>query len=156
MGDPGLNSLGFNIQKGDIWYCELTGTRSAPRFVGSDRHRFQPGGTRAELMNTFKQSFSEILARKTTQRIGYRLSLDARSADQLAYLAFSFGILNLVAYEREIPTLEFTSQSFTKRALGYSTGDKFTACDDRIMGRPTKWSNPEKLAALSAWMALNE
>lgn len=105
-------------------------------------------------MNLFKQTFSEILARKPYKRIGYRLSLDAKSADQLAYLAFSYGILNLVAYERGMTTIEFTSQSFSKKALGYAEGDKFAACDARIEGHPEKWSNPEKLAALSAWMTL--
>ncbi|TIM30128.1 MAG: hypothetical protein E5Y63_13270 [Mesorhizobium sp.] len=150
-----MNSLGFNIQKGEIWYCELAGSRSAPRFVAVDRHRFQPGTTRSELMNLFKQTFSEILARKPYERIGYRLSLDAKSADQLAYLAFSYGILNLVAYERGLTTIEFTSQSFTKRALAYAEGDKFEACDARIEGHPAKWSNAEKLAALSAWMTLD-
>lgn len=107
-------------------------------------------------MNLFKQTFSEILAKKSYQRIGYRLSLEAKSADQISYLAFSLGILNLVAYERGLPTFEFVSQSFTKRALGHADGDKFAACDARIEGRPEKWSNPEKLAALSAWMTLAE
>jgi hypothetical protein len=45
-------------------------------------------------------------------------------------------------------------KAFTKSALGYQ-GDKFAACDERITNRPSKWANPEKLAALAAWLALD-
>lgn len=150
-----MTSLGFNIQKGEVWYCEMTGTRASPVFVAVDRLRFQPAASRPELMNLFKQTFSEILAKKPCGRIGYRLSLDAKKADQLSYLVFPFGVLNLLAYERGLETSEFTSQSFSKRALAYADGDKFAACDARIEGRPEKWSNSERLAALSAWMTLD-
>jgi hypothetical protein len=38
--------------------------------------------------------------------------------------------------------------------LGFA-GNKFEACDEMIAGSPDKWGDPEKLAALAAWMALD-
>jgi hypothetical protein len=86
--------------------------------------------------------------------MAYRVSLDANSADQVAYLTFPFGILNLVAHDLSLPISEYVSQSFSKKALGF-TGNKFEACDEMIAGSPDKWGDPEKLAALAAWMALD-
>jgi hypothetical protein len=149
-----VTAVGFNINKGELWHCTLDGTRGVPVFILHGRDRFDPEQPRTALANYFKQTFNEIISRASPDRLAYRLSLDAKSAGQIAYLCFSFGILNLIAHELSLPLHEFTSQSFTKRALGFS-GNKFDACDEMIEKRPMKWGDPEKLAALAAWMTLD-
>jgi hypothetical protein len=148
-----VTAIGFNISKGAIWSCVLEGTRSAPEFRDLGRQRFNPDQPRPELANYFKQVLGEIIDRVPSPRLAYRLTLNAKSADQVAYLCFPFGILNLVAHERGLAIDQFTTASFSKKALGF-TGDRFDACDT-IKGRPENWDRDAKLAALSAWMVLN-
>ncbi|GLR89455.1 hypothetical protein GCM10007857_61680 [Bradyrhizobium iriomotense] len=149
-----MSALGLNISKGTIWYCVLQGPRDQPTHVDSGRHRFNPGQSRPDLANYCKQTFGELIDRFPSSKVAYRLTLNAKSADQVAYLCFPFGILNLVAHERGVAVREFTTPSFTKKALGIA-GDKFDACDSSIVGRPDKWDRDAKLAALSAWMMLD-
>lgn len=150
-----MAGLGFNISKGAIWYCALQGSVGAPIYVEHGRQRFNPDQSRPHLVNFCKQTFGELIDRFPSFNIAYRLTLNAKSADQVAYLCFPFGILNLVAHERGISVREYTTPSFSKKALGY-IGDKLDACDTHIVGRPEKWDRDEKLAALSAWMVLGD
>ncbi len=145
--------LGFSIQKGELHYCVLDGSRASPIYVDHGVHRFDPAQSRTALANFFKQTFKEVVDRVHPTKLAYRLSLVATSADQFAYLAFPFGILNLIAHEVELPIEEYTSQSFTKRALGF-TGDKHEACDAKIAGFPSAAKKETRSAALAAWMAL--
>lgn len=145
--------LGFNILKGELHYCVLDGERSSPRHVDCGVHRFDPRQPRPELANFFKQTFREIVDSRSPTKLAYRLSLEAQKADQFAYLAFPYGILNVLAHEKGLPIDEFTMQSFTKRALGF-TGDKFDACAAHISDFPSDAKKDTKTAALAAWMAL--
>lgn len=118
--------LGFNILKGELHYCVLDGSRTSPSHIDSGIHRFNPDQPKPDLANFFKQTFREIVDRSRPTKLAYRLSLETAKADQFAYLAFPFGILNLLAHEAGLPIAEFTMQAFTKRALRYD-GDKFEA-----------------------------
>lgn len=149
-----MTALGFNIKKGELWLCLLEGNRTGPIYLSHDRHRFDADQPRSSLSHFFKQTFGEVIDRTRPDRLAYRVSLDAKSADQVAYLCYPFGILNLIAHERRTPILEFVTQSFSKKALEFA-GDKFDACDARIANPPPKWGRDAKLAALAAWMALN-
>ena len=104
-----MTAIGFNISKGVIWSCVLDGTRSAPEFKDLGRQRFNPDQPRPELANYFKQVFGEIIDRVPSARLAYRLTLNAKRADQVTYLCFPFGILNLVAHERGLPIDQFTT-----------------------------------------------
>lgn len=148
-----MSILGFNLQKGELHFCLLEGTRADPRYIMHDRHRFEVDQPKPEMVNFFKQTFNEVIEARQPRGLAYRLSMDGKKADQIAYLTFPFGVLSLVAYERGLPVEQSTINTFTKKALAHP-GDKFTACDDRIADRPGTWSNGAKLAALAAWMSL--
>ncbi|MBY3206886.1 MULTISPECIES: hypothetical protein [Rhizobium] len=145
--------LGFNLQKGELHFCLMEGTRANPRYLMHDRHRFEVDQPKPEMANFFKQTFNELIEARQPQGLAYRLSMDGKKADQIAYLTFPFGILSLVAYERKLAVAQSTIHTFTKKALAH-TGDKFTACDERIADCPAAWPNAAKLAALAAWMSL--
>ncbi|MCO6388974.1 hypothetical protein [Aliihoeflea sp. 40Bstr573] len=138
--------LGFNLQKGELHFCMMNGTRANPRYVAHDRHRFDVDQTKPEMANFFKQTFNELIEAQKPRGLAYRLSMDGKKADQIAYLTFPFGILSLVAYERGLTADQSTIHTFTKKALAHP-GDKFTACDDRIANRPTAWPNASKLGS---------
>ena len=145
--------IGFSIQKGELHYCVLRGSREVPIYLDHGLHRFDPTQPRTALANLFKQTFKEVLDRVQPTKLAYRLSLDLKKADQFAYLSFPFGILNLIAYEAALPINEYVSQSFTKRALDFP-GDKHAACDARIVNFPSAAKKETRSAALAAWMAL--
>ncbi|MEH6721399.1 MAG: hypothetical protein V7704_21205 [Aurantimonas endophytica] len=148
-----MTILGFNLQKGELHFCMMDGTRDDPRYVMHDRHRFDVEQPRPEMANFFKQTFNEVIEARQPHRLAYRLSMDGKKADQIAYLTFPFGILTLVAHERALEVDQWTIHAFTKKGLGFQ-GDKFGACDERIADRPAAWPNAAKLAALAAWMSL--
>jgi hypothetical protein len=145
--------LGFNLQKGELHFCLMEGTRESPRYLIHDRHRFEVDQPKPEMANFFKQTFNELIEARQPQGLAYRLSMDGKKADQIAYLTFPFGILALVAHERGLPVDQSTNHTFTKKALAHP-GDKFEACDERIADCPANWPNSAKLAALAAWMSL--
>lgn len=145
--------IGFNINKGELHYCVLQGTKSTPAFIDLGVHKFNPNQTRTELSNFFKQTFKEIIDKYKPSIISYRLSLEAKSSEQLSYLVFPYGILNLIAHESGLQIHEYVLQSFTKRALGFD-GDKFEACNSKISNFPTSAKKEDRVAALSAWMTL--
>lgn len=145
--------LGFNLQKGELHFCLMDGTKADPKYVAHGRHRFDVEQPKPEMANFFKQTFNELIEARQPQGLAYRLSMDGKKADQIAYLTFPFGILTLVAHERGLAVEQSITQTFTKKALGFA-GDKFDACEERIADRPAAWTNAAKLAALAAWMSL--
>ncbi|TNC72574.1 hypothetical protein [Rubellimicrobium roseum] len=153
MENAPLTVLGFNLRKGELHYCSLGGSKSQPIYVAHGRDPFDPSQSRAALSHFFRQTFGEVIGANNPDQLAYRLSMDAKSADQMAYLVFPFGVLNLLGFEKGLPTHEFTSQSFTPKALGYK-GDKLAACDELIACRPNSWPDGAKYAALAAWMVL--
>lgn len=153
MEDTRLTVLGFNLRKGELHHSALGGSRSKPVYVRHGRDPFDPGQSRPALSHFFRQTFGEVIGANNPDRLAYRLSIEAASADQMAYLIFPFGVLNLLAFEKGLPSHEFTSRSFTPKALGYK-GDKLVACDELIGGRPDSWPEGAKYAALAAWMVL--
>lgn len=148
-----MRALGFNIKKGELHYCLLQGTRAAPQYVAHGKQNFEASQKKPHLANHFKQAFNELILHHNPSSLAYRLSLEAKKADQYSYLCFSYGILNLIAFEREIPIFEYTTQSFSKKAL-HTASDKWAACDEKIADAPNNWKNETKLSALSAWMNL--
>jgi Holliday junction resolvasome RuvABC endonuclease subunit len=146
-------TLGFNLKKGELHYCTLSGTKQAPQYIDHSRYNFNAEQPTPSLSNFFKQTFNEIITKQQPDSLAYRLSIDINKASQFSYLAFPFGILNLIAFERGMHISEYTNRAFTKKALNFD-GDKLDACDEIINNPPSDWKEPTKIAALSAWMCL--
>lgn len=150
-----MRALGINIVKDEIWFCALEGSKHAPIYFSHERSRFDSTSTKTLMANSFKQIFSEEMNRFSPDVVGYRVSLDAKRLDQIGYLLFPYGILNLIAFEKGVESRAFVTNSFSKKALNFD-GCKFEACDQLISNRPNRWGRNDKLAALSAWMCLDE
>lgn len=148
-----MRALGISIKKNELRYCVLEGTRDTPLVVLSDRDRFKPDQSRPALADYFKQAFTEIMTKTKPDVVGYRLSIDVSRADQIAYMCFPFGILNLLCHEGAMPVREFTHHGFTQKALG-RPGNKFDVCDEVLGVYGSFWDNDQRFAALSAWMSL--
>jgi hypothetical protein len=153
-----VRSLGINLMKGFVHYAVLEGTSDAPVYVAHDRSRFDADQGRSDQANFFRNLFNELITRHTPGFIGYRVSLDAKKADQVAYLHFPYGVLNLVAFDQHIPADGITSSAFTAKRLKRAPApgakfDKLAACE-AIAGCPNVWNNDAKVAALTAWVFL--
>jgi hypothetical protein len=149
-----MKVTGFNIAKSKLSYCTVAGTKASAQLVNKACEKFSPEQPAPQLVNYFKQAFSEIIGREKPDSIAYRISFEAVKAS-IPYLHFSFGILNLVAHDLQVPIVETNGSTFSARALGIK-GDKFESCDKLINGVPSSnWNNEYRYAALAAWMALD-
>lgn len=148
-----MSCVGFDLIKGELYYFMLDGSKKSPIYINHEIHRFDPTQSRTEMMNFFKQTFLEIVRKENPDKISYRLSINAKKAIQFGYLAFPFGVLNLIAYENNIPIEEWVLQSFSTKALGYKA-DKFSACEEMISNFPATTKKEARIAALAAWMSL--
>lgn len=149
-----MNVVGFNISKEKISYCLLEGPKASCRLIFHGVEKFNASQPIPEMTNYFREAFSEIINRHKPDGIAYRMSLEGKKAS-IPYLYFSFGILNLIAFEQGKPVSQSISQSFSAKSLGRK-GDKFAVCDDLIADIPdSKWTNEHRYAALAAWMALD-
>lgn len=149
-----MRVLGFNISKDKIAYCLVEGQKSDCQLVVRSIEKFDSSQSIPELTNFFREAFLEIINRQKPDKLAYRMSLEGKKAS-IPYLYFSFGILNLIAYERSLAIEQSISQTFSAKSLGQK-GDKFEICDNLIADIPSdKWTNDHRYAALAAWMALN-
>jgi hypothetical protein len=149
-----MKSIGFNISKERLSYCILEGTKSSCKLAFRAYEKFDAGQPLPEMMNYFRQTFSELLSRHEPDIIAYRMSLEGKKAS-IPYLCFSYGILNLLSYEQEIPIVQTISATFSKKQLGRE-GDKFEVCDEIIDDIPSeKWNNEYRYAALAARSGLD-
>jgi hypothetical protein len=153
-GRARVKAVGFNISKGRLHYCVLEGHRPSAKLVLRAYEKYDPEQPLPQMANYFRQAFQGIIDREKPSAIAYRMSLEAVKAS-IPYLLFSYGVLNLVAYETELPIVQTISQTFSAKALGMKL-DKFEACDKLINGIPSeKWNNDYRYAALAAWIALD-
>jgi hypothetical protein len=153
-----MKSLGINLMKGIVHHAVLEGTADGPVYVAHDRSRFDADQVRSDQAHFFRNLFNELVTRHAPSFIGYRVSLDANKADQVAYLHFPYGVLNLVAFDQHILAEGITSSAFTAKRLKQAPApgakfDKFAACK-AIAGCPSGWNNDAKVAALTAWVFL--
>jgi len=150
-----MKVIGFELKKGELRFSVLEGTLALPQWVSHGRRVFNPELARTDLMSWFKQNFIEILEACAPDKAAYRVSLNASSVDQNAYLLFPWGVLNLVAFERNLPTVEFNKMTFSPKRFGLP---KTVKPDDHLGtlfgARPPHWDAAQKTSVLAAWAGL--
>lgn len=146
-----MASLGFDLAKSEIRWCVVDGSRSAPVYVEHGIENYVVGDYRGELLEKSSTIFMPLLKRFTPERVGYRLSLDASSADQIAYLHFPYAMLIVQCADLGLPYIEFNSRSFTAKLLGYDKSLKREeGCDAMLGTHPPNWPKA-RAAAMAAW-----
>ena len=132
-----MSALGFNIKKGELWHCVLSGTRREPVDLADSRHLVDPDQPRTALANYFKQTFGEVISRTAPDRLAYRVSLDANSADQVAHPDVPIRHSKPRSPRPQLADQRVRVPILSKKALGFA-GNKFEACDEMIASRPDK------------------
>jgi hypothetical protein len=150
-----MRAIGFELKKGELRFTLLEGPFHAPKYIAHGKRAFDPDSSRKDLMNWFKQNFLELIRAHPSDMIAYRVSLNAKSVDQTAYLLFPWGVLNLVAFEKGLKTLEYNKMSFTAKRFGLPKGAKPDEALDAHTGSPAPhWDESQRNSAFTAWAAL--
>lgn len=149
-----MNVLGIVVAKGNFRYALLTGTKQKPDLVEKGRFVTPDPEDVPALMNWYESQFGQLIARLTPDRVAYRLPLDPNK-EQLFTSEFPLGILNLLAFQKELPITPYSPQSFvpSKLHLPKST-DLYVTCDHTFGIQSPYWDNPQKHAILVAWFEL--
>lgn len=148
-----MNVLGFNLQKGEIRFSLLTGTKQAPVLVEKGRH-LVVDETAPELMDWFESTFDSIITKTNPNRIAYRLSLNP-TKPQIQYLTFPYAILNLLAHRKNIEIFEYITQNFTASKFGQPKGtDVYEYCTKVFGEHPPHWDKNQQNSLLAAWLSL--
>lgn len=149
-----MRVLGVHIVTGQLRYSVLEGTRATPSLIAKDRLLTPDPKNAPALMDWFETQFAQIISQSVPDRIAYRLTL-APKKDQLATSSFPFGILNLLAYRRNIPITSYVAGNFVASKLGRSKGsDIYALCDSVLGSHPPYWDKNQKHSLLAAWFEL--
>jgi hypothetical protein len=148
-----MDVLGFNLQKGEIRFSLLTGTKQVPRLVEKGRHLVIDEAT-PQLMDWFESTFDSIITRTSPDRIAYRLSLEPTKS-QIQYLTFPYAILNLLAHRKKIEIYEYVTLNFTASKFGQPKGTNVYEYCTKVFGEhPPHWDKNQQNSILAAWLTL--
>lgn len=149
-----MRVLGIHLSKGQLRYSVLEGTKAKPALITKER-LLTPDTTRAPaLMDWFDTQFSLILDQAKPNRIAYHLTLTPNKS-QLVTSSFPLGILNLLAYRRNLPISAYVTANYTPSRLGIAkNADIYAHCDSVLGSHPPYWDKNQKYSVLAAWSEL--
>lgn len=150
-----MTVIGFDVKKNELRYTVLKGRLKQPEYLSHGRRIYDAAQRRPDLAGWFKQNFVELIVKSGADGIGYRVSTNVPKVEQIAYMHYSWGVLNLIAYERGLAIEEFNSKSFTAKRFELPRGSKPIAVVDDFLGsHPPYWDDLQRSAALAAWARL--
>lgn len=142
-----MRSLGIAIKKNEIWYSVVEGTQKETAIVletGKQNYRTESD----TLMLDFNNIFVELITKYKPEIVSCKLSLDIKM-QQIPYMHYSLGILNLVCMQHGIKIIEHSSRWITANKRAKITQfENYFASD--------KYKNEGLAATLLAWFALEE
>lgn len=144
-------TLGLFIKKNEIRYAVLCGNNKEDCIINYiNKLNFRSELANEELMNVFESEFLELINKYHPEKIIYKLSLKM-DKDQIPYMYFSLGVLNLICYKNRIKTVSRTSAWITS-----GKNKKLLECIDFFKSKGIIIKNTEKEAILLAWNELGE
>lgn len=148
-------SLGIDLAKDHIFWSALDGTRGAPNYILHGVENYQVDDYRSELIEKSEAIFLGLINQIKPKKISYRLSLDAGSSDQIAYLHFPVAILLRLCRESKTPVKEYFTRSFTHKLFGIEKIESPAEAVDRLIGEhPPHWRRV-KNATMASWANLD-
>ena len=150
-----MKTLGFNLQKGQIRYSLLEGTKDNPILIEKNLHKVISSPSIPNLMDWFETTFQSLIIRLEPDKIAYRLALEPKRV-QISYLTFPYAVLNLIAYKKELPIAEYTSGNFVASKFGLDKKvDIYKYCDKVFGINPPYWDTNQKYSVIAAWLELD-
>lgn len=149
-----MKVLGVHIATGQFRYSILNGTKVAPALVEKGRLVTPAADDVPALMDWYESQFNLLLDQFAPDRIAYRLTL-APKKKQLFTSSFPLGILNFLAYRRNLPISSYVSGNYVASRLGLSKEiDLYAYCDTVLGSNPPYWDQNQKHSVLAAWFEL--
>lgn len=144
-----MKILGIAIKKNEIWYSIVSGIKMEDAIViETGKQFFKADSTIQSLMMEFSNIYAELIVKFKPDRIAYKLYLDANK-NQIPYMHYSLGVLNLVSMQSGVETTERTGNWIAagKKAKIIKFNDYF---------KEHNYKNEELAATLIAWYELEE
>ena len=108
-----MKVVGIAIKKNEIWYSVVSGTEMNNAVVlDTGEHFFRAESSVQTLMMDFSNIYAELILKFKPERIAYKLFLEA-VMNQIPYMHYSLGVLNLVSKQNGIETTERTNKWIT-------------------------------------------
>ena len=150
-----MTAIGFDIKKNEMRYTVLEGKLNKPKYVDHGGRIYDANLSRPDLAAWFKQNFIELIVKNGSPSIAYRVSINVPKIEQIAYMHYPWGVLNLLSHERGLHISEFNSKSFTAKRFGLARGSKPAEIVDNYLGtHPPYWDDLQRSSALAAWALL--
>jgi len=145
-------SLGINLEKNSFRYTVLDGDRKTPILIEKNKVVINAAISISELMDWYESTFTNLLERHTPEIIGIKLGLSAKKA-QIAFWYYPYGILHSMAFQKQIPVIEFVPANYTASKLGLAKGTNIYDYVDEVIGNnPPYWDKSQKYSVLAAWL----
>lgn len=150
-----MSVLAFNLQKNQIRYAVLEGSKSNPTYITGDRLTNNNYRDTAELMDWCRSTFLALIDRHTPSLVSYRLFWKTNNMEQAKNFHYPYGVLNLICFEKNITVSELSSQKIKNpKTLGLPKDtDLYQLCDERFPSASPK-DKPQKDTILTAWFSL--
>ncbi len=149
-----MKVLGFDLSKNEIRYSLLEGRIKEPVLVEKERLVVLSTTRVPELMNWFETTYDSLITRMKPDKVAYRLSLEPLR-DQMFYLIYPYGVLELLCFKRNIPISSHTKRNFAPTKFNLPKNSNVYKYCDEVFGinRPY-WDEKQKHSLLSAWLNL--
>lgn len=109
-----MRILGISLRKDELHYAVIEGQRMLDsKVIELKKISVRSTGNVPELMNWFDSNFRELINKYKPDRIAYKLHLNT-DKDQMIYLQFPMGVLNLICHSEKIPTTSRSTSYITK------------------------------------------
>ena len=149
-----MATLGLHLHKGFLRYALLEGTKSSPLLAASNRLATPDPRQVPELMDWYDTHFNQLIDDHSPTQLAYRLIQNVKG-DQLFFAEFPLGVLNLIAFRRDLPISCLAPRSLNPSALNLPrTTNLIRQCDTVFGHRPPGWDDHQNNAVLAAWFAL--
>lgn len=144
-----MKVLGIAIKKNEVWFSVVSGSEMKnAEIIETGKQIFRADTLAQSLMMEFSNLFDELIAKYRPDRISYKLYLNAKM-NQIPYMHYSLGILNLISHQKGIKATERTGNWITA-----AKGTKIDKFNKYFNGH--NYKNEQLAASLIAWFELGE
>lgn len=138
-----MKIIGISLRKNELYYAVLEGKkRSEAQLVEMKKLSVRNYESIPDLMNWFDSNFKELIIKFKPNRVAYKLHLNTNK-EQMTYLQFPMGVLNLVCHIEGVPT--------TERSTSYITAQRKTIANNYFKQFKEGLKDPELDALVAAW-----
>ncbi len=149
-----MKILGIALQKGQLRYSLLDGTKIKPNLILKEKLNTIALDNVPELMDWFETNFLDIIEKHKPDKVCYKITLGPKK-EQLFSLIMPLGVLNLICKKKRITVVDYNKLQFTQKKLGLDKSvDLYKKCDEIFGTNPPYWDITQKDSIIVGWLEL--